>query len=124
MKRLIALGICFCVLLSGCSKSMDRSDLIGKYTANHRKGLDVTELKENGAYVHTYQPPGGAAVTNSNKWELSRADGASSVTFSKFSFGLGIGSTVSGFWDVEVERFGNKKRLSIDPDLNYYYEMA
>lgn len=112
----------FLLVLTSCSKPIERADLIGKYTANHKKGLDVLDIKDDGTYIHTYQPAVGEAVTNSDHWEVAFEKGEPRITFSKFTFGFGVGSKVSGFWDVKVERSGNQLRLSIDPDLNYYYE--
>ena len=108
--------------LTSCSKPIDRAGLIGTYTANHGKGLDVLELRDDGTYVHSYQSAGGVILTNSSNWEVSLEHDISRITFSKFSFTFDVGSKVSGFWDVEVERSGKKLRLVIDPDLNYYYE--
>jgi hypothetical protein len=107
----------------GCDKQIDRSMVIGKYTANHKKGTDTLELKSDGTYIYYYRSADGKSLTNTNKWVFEYQDKEPWITFEKFTFGLsGYGSKVPGFWVVEVERSGRMLRLCIDPDLNYYYE--
>ena len=97
--------------------------LIGKYIANHKKGIDTLELKKDGTYIYYYKSADGKELTNTNRWQFEYQNKEPRITFEKFFFGLpGYGSKVPGFWDVEVEKSGKTLRLCIDPDLNYYYE--
>jgi len=106
---------------SGCSKPVNKSDLIGKYVSNYAKNADTLEIKSDGTYVHTFKETSGSVTSNTNSWDFAFEDGKPRITFSKFSFGPDGGSKISGFWDVEVERHGRKLRLIVDPDLNYFY---
>ncbi len=109
--------------LLGCTEQIDRAMLVGKYTANHGKGVDTLELKSDGTYNYYFKSVDGKELTNTNRWEFESQGKKPRITFEKFIFGLpGYGSEKPGFWDVEVEKSGNTIRLCIDPDLNYYYE--
>jgi hypothetical protein len=96
--------------------------LLGKYTANHERGVDTLELRTDGTYIY-YFKSAGKELTNTSRWHFGYHNREPRITFEKFVFGLsGYGSKVPGFWDVKVERSGKTLRFCIDPDLNYYYE--
>jgi hypothetical protein len=101
--------------------------IIGKYIANHGKGVDSLEVKSDGTYVHYYKSPDGEEFRNTNQWEFEHLHEEPWITFHKFIPRWprlpGI-KTQSGFWGVEVKRsfLTGNLRLCIDPDLNYYYE--
>jgi len=107
----------------GCSNQIDRSLLVGKYIANHGKGVDTLELKSDGTYFYYYRSVDGKELTNTNQWKFDYQDKEPRITFEKFIFGLpGYGVNVPGFWDVKIESSGKTIRFCIDPDLNYYFE--
>jgi hypothetical protein len=112
---------------TGCSprlqRSLERPDVFGRYVANHGKGLDVIELSPDGTYLYAYRSSDGKEFRNKGRWTFYRQDGAPSITFDDFEFGLnGYGSGKPAYWDVEVEASWLRElRLSLDPDLNYYY---
>jgi hypothetical protein len=116
---LVLLLVCF-----GCEKSIERPMVIGKYRANHQKGIDSLELKPDGNYTYNYKALDGKEIENSNRWEFEYSNDRSTITFHSFVFGLpGYGSKQAGFWVVEVKRsFAGNLRLYIDTDLGYYYE--
>jgi hypothetical protein len=98
--------------------------IIGKYKANHNKGEDLLELKEDGTYIYQFITPDGKEIKNTNKWELEYLEGRPIITFLRFSSALSkYSSQRPGFWIVEVEKsfFNGNIRLCIDPDLGYYY---
>ena len=106
-----------------CSPTIDQRAVPGSYFANHGKGLDAIELKQDGTYVYIYQSRGGEEFRNAGRWTFYRQDNAPRITFTDFVFGLrGYGGAKPGYWDVEIERsWRGELRLSLDPDLNYYY---
>jgi hypothetical protein len=107
----------------GCSEQVDQSMIVGKYIANHKKGIDTLELKADGTYTFYYKSADGTELTNTNRWEFEYQNKEPRITFEKFIFGLpNFGSKEPGFWNVKVEMSGKTPRLCIDPDLNYYYE--
>ena len=107
----------------GCSRMIDRSFVIGRYEANHRKAIDNLQLNSDGTYVHYFKTHESKEFKASDKWEFEYTNGKPTITFSKFSFGLsGYGTAQPGFWIVQVERsLTGDIRLCIDPDLGYYY---
>jgi len=117
------------VALTGCARyqtssdALQRRDVIGKYVANHGKGLDLIDVRQDGTYAYTYRPStGGEELRNTGSWSLHYDDGKARITFHDFVFGWReYGGPMPGYWDVEVERSLGKLRLCLDPDLNYYY---
>jgi hypothetical protein len=124
----------------GCSKDVDRSMVIGTYVANHNLGIDTLVIKADGTYRYFFKDKNGKVFTNSNKWVFEYFDGNPIISFEDFIFvhdeekrelikgilekeGIKTKSDGKGFWGVypKTSLFG-KIRLSIDPDLNYYYE--
>lgn len=108
----------------GCTKTIDRSMVIGRYYANHKKGVDSLELKSDGTYAYSYKALEGKEFSNTDKWEFEYVGGKPTITFSQFMFGLpGYGSPKPGFWSVEVQKtfWRGEIRLCIDPDLGYFY---
>ena len=108
----------------GCTKAIDRSMVVGKYYANHKKAVDSLDLNSDGTYVYYYKAPDGKEFKNINKWEFEYVEGKPTITFLQFIFGLpGYGSPKPGFWSVEVQKtfWRGKLRLCIDPDLGYFY---
>ena len=109
--------------LSGCSQKIDRSELIGKYFANHGKAIDTIELKPDGTYIYYYNSDNGNILSYINRWTFDYENKEPRITFEKFIFGLpGYSIRGPGYWDVEVEKSWGKIRLCIDTDLNFYYE--
>ena len=113
-------------ILSGCSsspKNVDPKIILGKYVANHEKGIDELEIKADGTYKYYFKSNGGREITNSGAWELESKENDTYITFNKFIFGLyGYGSKEGGFWIVKLEKkLSGKFQLCIDGDLDYYY---
>ncbi len=113
-------------ILFGCSSSptdINSKILLGKYVANHAKGIDEIELKSDDSYKYYFRSKDGREIVNSGNWRLELTENSSSITFSNFIFGLpGYGTKQPGFWIVKVEKtFSGKIKLCLDPDLDYYY---
>ena len=108
---------------AACSSAINRASVVGKYIANHGKAFDAIDLNQDGTYTYLYRPKSGAEFHNSGRWTLYREGSEARITFRDFIFGLpGYGGGPPGYWDVEVETsWAGKLRLSINPDLNYYY---
>lgn len=97
--------------------------VLGKYSANHKYGIDTLAINSDGTYDYYFRSIDGAELTNTNRWHFETQSNEPRITFDKFIFGIpGYGSKEPGFWDVKVEKSGKTLRLRIDPDLNYYYE--
>ena len=112
------------LILFGCTKPIDQSMVVGKYTANHNYGIDELEIKSDGTYNYYFKSNEGKVLINSNRWEFEIRDNEPWITFDKFIFGMpGIGTNKPGFWMVEVKKswFWKSIRLYIDLDRNYYF---
>jgi hypothetical protein len=119
---LIVLGIVWSG--AACSRRTDRPAVCGRYVANHGKGLDALDLKSDGTYIYNCHLNDGSTFHNTGVWKFYYDGKEPRVTFDQFAFCLpGYGGRRLGYWDVEVERsWTGRLRLTLDPDLNYYYE--
>jgi hypothetical protein len=105
-----------------CSRKIDRGTVIGKYAANHEKGLDAIELLKDGTYVYDCRLKSGKELHNTDRWTFAFEDGEPRITFNHFVFCLPEYGAKPGYWDVKAERsLSGAVHLVIDPDLNYYY---
>lgn len=120
---LVSLVVAATLIAAACSPKIDRTAILGRYVANHGKGLDAIELKQDGTYSYLYWPQGGAEFRNSGRWTFYYQNSEPRVTFRDFVFGLrDYSGTMPGYWDVGVEQsWLGKLRLPLDADLNYYY---
>lgn len=112
-----------CVQLAGCSQSFNKEQLAGKYVANHPYGNDYLILTVDGTYFYSYTDVNDNKTINENKWFLEHKNEKTIITFSEFNFALpDYGTDSPGYWVVEVkESLLGEIRLTIDPDLDYYY---
>lgn len=131
----------FAVLLAplvGCSHKIDPLDVVGKYSANLGKGVDVLEVKRDGTYLYTCDPSKApdfsntghwkgsssnvSGFTNENNWSLHYDNGEPRMTFDKFRFCALDYRKPAGYWDVSVQRsWRGVIRLPIDRDINFYF---
>jgi hypothetical protein len=122
-----SLVVAFCAILplfcTGCG-NITRDDVLGKYLANHGKGLDEIEIKPDGTYFHACKLHDGSSTENSNQWNLHFEKDKPRITFSNFRFCFPpYSKTPPGFWDVDIDRsLMGSLRLDIDSDVHYYYK--
>jgi len=119
---LILLFLLNLLLLSSCDHQVTLEDIVGVYTADHGKGLDILKINLDGTYEHTYTAKNKKYV-NKNRWSFEITDDTviSGITFTDFHFYY-EGKKTGGYWYTEVEYdiFGNT-RFCIDPDLYHYF---
>lgn len=122
-RALMPLLLGVIISAAACSPNVGPRAVLGRYVANHNKGLDVIELKQDGTYAYVYRPTQGEEFRNAGRWTFYYKDEAPRITFRDFVFGLkSYGGLDPGYWDVEVERsWDGRLRLALDADLNYYY---
>ena len=113
------------VALVGCGR-IEKSDVIGRYVANHGHGVETLELLPNGEYILTYNGQETPSFENRSVWEFEYTDrGTPRITFAKYIFGYRDEPFVSrgpGYWSVRPTRtvFGGIG-LVINSDLGYYF---
>ena len=112
----------FLSLLFSCDNQVILDDIIGVYTANHGKGLDILKISSDGTYEHLYTEKSKKSQGNRNVWMFEMIDNKiDGITFTDFHFYF-RGRKTGGYWYTEIEYdiFGNI-RFCLDPDLYYYY---
>jgi len=83
-NKLGFLALISIAILFGCSSSptnINRTMLLGKYVANHKKGIDEIELKADGSYRYYFRSKDGREIANSGTWQLEPQKGSSPLRF-------------------------------------------
>jgi len=109
------------LFLFSCDNQTTPEDVMGVYTANHGKGLDILKINPDGTYEHIYVEKDKKYI-NKNRWSFEMADNRiSGITLTDFR-SFFRGRKTGGYWykEIEYDIFGNT-RFCIDPDLYYYY---
>jgi len=129
--ELIAAGrLCFGVVLIllsltlACSRAIDRTSLVGKYTGNRGKVVDEIELREDGLYTHDFSRPADGKIFHaSGHWVFHRDGSHPRITLHDSIYGNGpYPWPRRTYSDAYVKAsWTGKLRLSLDPDSNYYY---
>jgi hypothetical protein len=110
------------VIIAGCSRAIDRSQLYGRYAVIIGDQRQVVQLNANNTYDNLFYQRDTLIWRRSGRWSYGydNVPGKKVVTFARFQFGLSdYASLPVGFWPVEPERtvLGLVK-LCFDPDLN------
>jgi len=96
--------------------------VIGRYSANYGNGVDEIELKQDGSYIHSCHLNNGKELHNTDRWTLHYQGDETRITFNHFAFCLQEYGATPGYWDVKIDKsWIGTLRLSLDPDLGYYY---
>lgn len=105
------------LLLCGCSKKVEKTEVIGMWVANFGTGTNFLDLRLDGTYVHGFYPQGSTGVSVKNKWEFEYWDGEPLITFYGYSAEPSPGAQPEAFWPAKVSRSGKKLIISTDADL-------
>jgi hypothetical protein len=110
------------VLQCMCSQSIDRDQVVGRYSGNHGKGIDQIELRPDGSYLYACRLSDGKEFSNSDRWTLDYANQEARITLDHFTSCLQQHGATPGYWDMPVEKsWSGTLRLALNPDLGYYY---
>ncbi len=111
------------VLLLGCSKVTDSSQVIGTYEAHHQNGVETLQLRPDGTYIHHFKAVNGTETTYSGKWQFEPYYGEPKVSLNNFpqhfppnSHKETIGITLLG-----IEKDWGRVRLYLSYDRDEYY---
>lgn len=63
-RTLVAVVIAAVLTATACSPKIDERMVLGRYVANHGKGLDEIDMKQDGTYSYIYRPSGGKEFRN------------------------------------------------------------
>ena len=58
----------FLTFLFSCYSQATLDDVVGIYTDNHGKGLDILKMNSDGTYEHIYTEKNKKSQVNRNKW--------------------------------------------------------
>ena len=88
LRYIAAIALTATLIGAAFSPKIERSAVIGRYVANHGKGLDVIDLRVDGTYAYIFRPVRGGEIRNAGRWTFYRQGNTSRVTFRDFIFGL------------------------------------
>ena len=57
-----------CLTLAGCSRKIERTELIGKYALKGESASQTLELLADGSYTETVTSPDGVETISRNRW--------------------------------------------------------
>ena len=131
MSKLFMLFVCFGFLvISGCSREVETSELVGNYLANHGRGIDELEIKADGTYLHTYKSSlegDETAFSYTESWALVQDSNRIVLNHYIQGWPWRPGTEVDMTprnMNTFVKRslFSGKVKILIDVDSNYYYK--
>lgn len=118
MFKSIRTIICLSTLvLFGCSKKVEQSEIIGLYVADFGSGTNCLAVRSDGTYVHSFFPVGKAGVKVTNKWEFEYWRGKPLITFYEYAADPIAVPNSDAFWPAEVIRSRGRLLLSTDSDV-------
>jgi hypothetical protein len=117
------LFLLFTVMVAGCSKISDGSQLVGVYQARHPDGVETIELRADGTYTYRFNGSTKTATEEySATWKLEPYGGESKVSLDNFKPRFpnapnpGPIATLLG-----VEKKWGQMRLYLSYDRDQYY---
>ena len=84
MYAIALIGMTIC--LAGCSRRIEQSEVLGRYTVNRGKGVDEIELKKDGTYLYTCKLGNSSDFENMDHWSFRYDNGDARITFDHFQF--------------------------------------
>jgi hypothetical protein len=130
---MITTGARYCIVfsallsfaLSGCSKKVERSQVLGDYQTEHQNGIETIELRADGTYTQHFKQKDGADTIISDDWEFEPYNGDPKVALHNFRTHFpqpsekGTDVTLLG-----IERHWGRLRLYLSYDRDEYYSQA
>jgi len=107
-----------------CSRAIDRTSVIGKYTGNRGKVVDELEFNDDGTYSNVFSRSADGKIFHaSGHWVFHRDGSHRRITLHDSIYGNGpYPWPRRTYLDAEIKAsWTGKLRLSLDPDSNYYY---
>ncbi len=113
----------FAMMVAGCSKITDSSQIVGVYHAGHSDGVETIELRADGTYIYRFNGSTGTAIEEySATWKLEPYGDEPKVFLDNFkprfpnAPNLGPIGTLLG-----VEKKWKQIRLYLSYDRDQYY---
>jgi hypothetical protein len=70
--------------LFGCSKKVERSQVLGDYQAEHQNGVETIELRPDGTYTQHFRLKDGTDEIISGSWEFEPYNGEPKIALHNF----------------------------------------
>ena len=119
--QILALLPIVAILASGCSRTVPKNDLPGRYSVTIGKQRQVIDLHQNGTYDNLLYRGTNLVWRRSDLWSYGydKGQGDGAVAFAHFVFGLSdYASRTEGFWLVKPERaWEGAIEFCFDPDV-------
>jgi len=113
--------VMFSAFVLGCTKVTNSSELVGKYEAHHRNGVETLELRADGTYVSEFKSSDGKEMRYSSSLKLGPDGWEPKVFFDNFVQHFpGTQESPIGTL-VGIENRGGKIRLYVSYDRDLYY---
>jgi hypothetical protein len=112
------------VILTGCFRSVHKSDVVGLYALDQGAGF-LLEIKGDGTYLHTKIASDGTKIIRTGQWKWDEKDEDNPMYLENFQVfpGEDIGvSEVSTIYILHPENSSQGLRFSVgDPDSPSHY---
>jgi hypothetical protein len=106
------------LILAGCSKSPEISEIPGMYRVHGIPGYGQLKIMKNGRYVqYSAKSIGKGVIFNQGTWSTSTKGATYRLIFDHFIFLESEKNIVNGIWSPIVERKGGNVALCFDPDV-------
>jgi hypothetical protein len=121
-RRLGSLSVVLAItMICGCSKTVERSDVVGAYVASHAGGSERIELKADGTYIYKFKPFEGHERSNTDKWEFTVLDKEQKVVLYNFYSHFPPASPGGQVQLLGAEKHWGQFRLYVSYDRDQYY---
>jgi hypothetical protein len=108
--------------LTGCSRSVGKSDLLGRYSADIGEERQIIEIRPDGVYDTSFYRYRRLIWRNDGHWTFGNEQSldGDAITFAQFRFGFReYAGVVPALWPVRAERsWSGRIELCFDPDIS------
>lgn len=130
---MITAGVRYCILfsmlllfaLSGCSKKVERSQVLGEYQTEHQNGVETIVLRGDGTYTQHFKQKDGTDTIISDHWEFEPYSGEPRIALHNFKAHFPRSSEKEA--DVTllgIEKKSGRLRLYLSYDRDEYFSQT
>lgn len=88
MTRYLVLSLILILVLAGCSREVDQSELPGQYQFSLDNMRQQVTVSTEGKYVNAFYRDGALVWSDQGKWAYETSAGKKGVAFAEFRFGI------------------------------------
>jgi hypothetical protein len=124
MRIIYVIVLLIATLLGGCSKSVSKDSLVGKYVLRLNNGTDIIELYSSGEYLHRYFANDGHTAEQHGVWGLETLEAGPTVVINNFKPLTGDKPQGNEIYLLLVRQSFGRFYLITNIDLNEGYERS